>query len=108
MTENINDYQQLVETVHLPDGTVQKVGFREGKWIAESDYERVAVAKKGYLIRFEYDGDQRAQTYDLYDNFAEMAADEVDVFLLSKVAARLTRPILSPFLTKEGSESRKW
>ena len=91
MTENISDYRQLVETIHLPDGTIQKVGFHAGKWVAESDYEKVAVAKKGYLIRFEYDGNQRAQTYDLYDNFAEMAADEVDVFLLSKVAAALNQ-----------------
>ena len=80
---------QLVETIHLPDGTIQKVGLHAGKWVAKSDYERVAVAKKGYLIRFEYDEHRRAQTYDLYDNFAEMAADDVDVFLLSKVAAAL-------------------
>jgi hypothetical protein len=89
LTKDTDNYGQIVETIHLPDGPIQKVGFHEGKWVARSDYERVAVAKKGYLIRFEYDGHRRARAYDLYVNFAEMAADDLDVFLLSKVAAAL-------------------
>jgi hypothetical protein len=89
MTENIGGYGRIIETIHQEGGTRFKIGFREGKWIAKSDYERVAVAKKGFLLHLEYDEYRRARAYNLYLNFDEMAADDVDVFLLSKVAAAL-------------------
>jgi hypothetical protein len=49
MTENTSDYVQLVEEVYFSDGTVQKVGFCEGKWLVKSEYEKVAVSKKRIL-----------------------------------------------------------
>jgi hypothetical protein len=89
MTKTTGGYEQIVETVHQEDGTTYQIGIREGKWIAESDYEKVAAAKKGFLLHLEYNGYGQAQAYNLYSDFAEMAAADVDIFLLSKVAAAL-------------------
>ncbi|MGD8401194.1 MAG: hypothetical protein PVH64_09725 [Bacillota bacterium] len=89
MVKDTDGYGVLVETLHFKDGTTPKVGFREGKWIAGTEYEKVAVAKKGYLLHLDYDGNGRAVDYKLYLDFAEMAAGEVDYSLLVKVAAAL-------------------
>jgi hypothetical protein len=89
MYGNINDYEQLVEEVYYEDGTVQKVGFQEGKWLITNEYERIAVSKKGFLLHLEYNESGQAHFYKLYLNFAEMAADDLDFCLLSKVAAVL-------------------
>jgi hypothetical protein len=89
LVKDIDDYGVLVETLHLKDGTTPKVGFREGKWVAGTEYEKVAVAKKGYLLHFDYDGNGRAVDYKLYLDFVELAAAEVDYLLLVKVATAL-------------------
>jgi hypothetical protein len=83
-------YEEIVETVRRKDGRVLKVGFREGKWIAETPYERVAVSKNGFLLYLECNEDGQAYFYDLFATFAEMAAaEEIDFLLLSDVAAAL-------------------
>jgi hypothetical protein len=89
MTENTGEYGQIVETVHLEDGTIQKVGFHEGKWLAGTEYEKVAVSKKGYLLHLDYDEKGRAFNYKLYLDFTEIAADDVDYLLLGKIARAL-------------------
>jgi hypothetical protein len=89
LVKNIDDYVQLIETVHLEDSTVQKVGFHEGKWLVKTEYQRIAVSKKGFLLHLEYNENGQAINYKLYLNFAEMAADDVDFCLLSNVAAVL-------------------
>jgi hypothetical protein len=89
LVKDTNEYGVLVETLYLKDGTTPKVGFREGKWIAGTEYEKVAVSKKGYLLHLDFDDNGRAVDYKLYLDFAEMAAAEVDYSLLVKVAAAL-------------------
>jgi hypothetical protein len=89
LIKDTNEYGLLVETLYLKDGTTPKVGFHEGKWIAGNKYEKVAVAKKGYLLHIDYDDSGRAVDYKLYLDFAEMATDDLDYLLLSKVAAAL-------------------
>jgi hypothetical protein len=89
MVRNTNDYVQLVEEVYFEGGTVQKVGFHEGKWLVKTEYQRIAVSKKGFLLHLEYNENGQAHSYKLYLNFAEMAADDVDFCLLGKVAAAL-------------------
>jgi hypothetical protein len=89
LAKSINEYGLLVETLHLEDGTTPKVGFREGKWLAGTEDEKVAVSKKGYLLHLDYDEKGQAVDYKLYLNFAEMAADDVDYLLLAKVATAL-------------------
>jgi hypothetical protein len=85
-----NDYEQIVEQVYLKDGTIRKIGFRAGKWIAETKYDRVAVAKDGYLLYFRYSENGQAHSYDLFCDFAEMAANKyVDFLLLGQVAAAI-------------------
>jgi hypothetical protein len=73
----------------LKTGLPRKWVFAREKWIAGTEYEKVAVAKKGYLLHLDYDGNGRAVDYKLYLDFAEMAAGEVDYSLLVKVAAAL-------------------
>jgi hypothetical protein len=65
MTENISGYGQIVETVHLRDGTIRKIGFRSGKWIVQNSHERVAISKSGFLLYLEYSQSGRAYSYDL-------------------------------------------
>jgi hypothetical protein len=89
MPENASEYRQLVEEVYFEDGTVQKVGFHEGKWLVKTEYERIAVSKKGFLLHLVYNESGQAHSYKLYLSFAEMAADDLDSCLLSKVAAVL-------------------
>jgi hypothetical protein len=89
MAKNSVDYEQLVEEVYFEDGTFQKVGFREGKWLVKTEYERIAVSRKGFLLHLVYNESGQAQSYKLYLSFAEMAADDIDFCLLSKVAAVL-------------------
>jgi hypothetical protein len=89
LVTDIDDYGVLVETLYLKDGTTPKVGFREGKWLAGTAHEKVAVAKKGYLLHLDYDDKGRAVDYKLYLDFTEMAAGEADYILLVKVAAAL-------------------
>jgi hypothetical protein len=86
-----NDYEQIVEPVYLKDGTSRKIGFRAGKWIAETKYDRVAVAKNGYLLYFRYSENEQAHSYQLFCNFAEMAIEnnDVDFLLLGQVAAAI-------------------
>jgi hypothetical protein len=36
MTENLNNYGQIVETVHLQARTIRKIGFQCGKWIVQN------------------------------------------------------------------------
>jgi hypothetical protein len=89
LVKDTNEYGLLVETLYLKDGTTPKVGFREGKWLVGTEDEKVAVAKKGYLLHLEYNEIGQAVDYKLYLDFAEMAADEVDYLFLAKVAAAL-------------------
>jgi hypothetical protein len=89
LEKGTDEYGLLVETLYLKDGTTPKVGFREGKWLAGTEYEKVAVSKKGYLLHLDYDDNSRAVAYKLYLDFTEMAAAEVDYSLLIKVAAAL-------------------
>jgi hypothetical protein len=89
LVKDTDEYGVLVETLHLKDGTTPKVGFREGKWLAGIEYEKVAVSKKGYLLHLDYDENSRAVDYKLYLDFTEMSAAEVDYSLLVKVAAAL-------------------
>jgi hypothetical protein len=53
LVKDINDYGVLVETLYLKDGTTPKVGFREGKWLAGTEDEKIAVAKKGDLLHLD-------------------------------------------------------
>jgi hypothetical protein len=89
MAKNLDDYLQLIESVHLKDGTVKQIGLHEGKWLVKSEYEKVAVSKKGFLLHLEYNGIGQGINYKLYLNFTEMATDDSDFILLSKVAAAL-------------------
>jgi hypothetical protein len=89
LIKSTDEYGLLVETLYLKDGTTPKVGFREGKWLAGTEYEKVAVSKKGYLLHLDYDDNSRAVDYKLYLDFTEMSAAEVDYSLLVKVAAAL-------------------
>jgi hypothetical protein len=41
LVKDTDGYGVLVETLYLKDGTTPKVGFREGKWIAGTEYEKV-------------------------------------------------------------------
>jgi hypothetical protein len=97
MAENVSDYEQIVETVYLQDGTIRKVGFREGRWIAETKYDRVAVSKDGFLLYFGYSESGRAHSYQLFCNFAEMAIEgnDVDFLLLGQVAAAIGADYIS-------------
>jgi hypothetical protein len=92
MTENAGDYEQIMEEVYLKDGTIRKIGFRKGKWIAETKYDRVAVSEDGFLLYFRYSENGRAHSYDLFCNFAEMAIEEndVDFLLLGQVATAIS------------------
>jgi hypothetical protein len=49
MPENAGAYGQIVETVHLEEGTL-RVGFHEGKWIAETKHEKVALSKRIFAL----------------------------------------------------------
>ena len=89
MNANADCYEQIVEAVHHNDGSVHKVGFREGKWIAATHHGRVAVSKSGFLLYLEYNQNGQARYYKLYCNFAEMAADDVDFSLLDQVATAI-------------------
>jgi hypothetical protein len=92
LTENLTDYGQIVETVHLKDGTIRKIGFRSGKWIVQNRHERVAISIDGFLLYFEYSKSGRAYSYDLFNGFEEMAAKEnegLDFMVLGQVAAAL-------------------
>jgi hypothetical protein len=91
MVENISEYRQIVETVHLRDGTIRKIGFRSGKWIVKNNHERVAISKSGYLLCLEYSQSGRAYSYDLFTDFEEMAAAENNLgfLLLGQVAAAI-------------------
>jgi hypothetical protein len=46
LIKDIDGYGILAKTLYLKDGTTPKVGFRAGKWLAGTEYEKVAVAKK--------------------------------------------------------------
>jgi hypothetical protein len=89
MVKNAGDYGQIVETVHLDEGKTLKVGFHEGKWIAATKHEKVAISKNGFLLCFRCNETGRAHSYKMYLNFADLAADDVDFCLLSKVAAAI-------------------
>jgi hypothetical protein len=89
LTKTLGDYVQLIDTIHLQDGTIRKIGFRSGKWLVKTEYKRVAVSKKGFLLHLDYDEKGRAFNYKLYLDFTEMAADDVDYLLLGKVARAL-------------------
>jgi hypothetical protein len=43
----------------------------------------------GFLLCFRCNENGQARSYKMYLNLAEMAADDVDFFLLSKVAAAI-------------------
>jgi hypothetical protein len=91
MTENINEYGQIVETIHLRDGAIRKVGFRSGKWIVKNSHERVAISKSGFLLYLKYSQSGRAYSYDLFTDFEEMAASENKLYflLLGQVATAI-------------------
>jgi hypothetical protein len=91
MTETISEYGQIVETIHLRDGAIRKVGFRSGKWIVKNSHEKVAISKNGFLLYLEYSQSGRAYSYDLFTDFEEMTAAEnkIDFLLLGEVAAAL-------------------
>jgi hypothetical protein len=90
MTETAADYAQLVEEVYLPDGTVHKVGFQEGKWIARINDAKVAVSQSGFLLYLKYRDDGRAYSYDLFAEFVEMVTDaRIDLCLMGQVATAI-------------------
>jgi hypothetical protein len=90
MTETAGDYAQLVEEVYLPDGTIHKVGFRAGKWIARISDAKVAVSQSGFLLYLRYNETGRAYSYDLFAEFAAMATDaRIDLCLVGQVAAAI-------------------
>jgi hypothetical protein len=92
MTENLSDYGQIVETVHLKDGTIRKIGFQCGKWIVQNRDEKVAISIDGYLLYFEYSPSGRAHSYVLFNGFEDMTAKEnngIDFMVLGAVAAAL-------------------
>jgi hypothetical protein len=62
-----------MKEVDLRDRTIHKVGFHEGKWIAATKYERVAVSKKGFLLYLKYSENGRAHSYRLFCDFAALA-----------------------------------
>jgi hypothetical protein len=76
LIKDIDGYGILAKALYLKDGTTPKVGFRAGKWLAGTEYEKVAVAKKGYLLHLDYDDNGRAVDYKLFLDFTEMAAAE--------------------------------
>jgi hypothetical protein len=90
MTKNTSGYEQIMEEVYRKDGAIRKVGFREGKWIVKTKYDRVAVSKKGFLLYFEYNETGQVHFYELFTSFTEMAADKfIDTYLLDQVAAAI-------------------
>jgi hypothetical protein len=89
MAENAGEYGEIVEKVYYKDGTFSRVGFHEGKWIAATEYEKAAIAKKGFLLYLELDENGRACSYRTYLDFADMAADDIDLLFLSRVAAAI-------------------
>ncbi|MGD9155842.1 MAG: hypothetical protein PVG90_10150 [Bacillota bacterium] len=91
MTANVGNYTGIVETICCKDGTVRKVGFREGRWIVKRPSEKVAVSKCGYLLYLECEESGRAYAFRVFVDFAEMAAaeNEMDYLLLGEVAAAL-------------------
>lgn len=88
MTKNISSYEPIIEEVYLKDGSIRKVGFREGKWIVKTKYDKVAISKNGFLLYFEYNETGQVHFYELFTSFTEMAADKfIDTYLLDQVAA---------------------
>jgi hypothetical protein len=57
--------------------------------LSKASMKRLPYQKKGFLLHLEYNGIGQAINYKLYLNFTEMAADDVDFYLLGKVAAAL-------------------
>lgn len=89
MNENADCYEQIVEAVHYNDGSIYKIGFREGRWIAATHHSRVAISKSGSLLYLEYSESGQVHSYKLYCNFAEMAANDAEFNLLYQVAAAI-------------------
>jgi hypothetical protein len=106
MTKNAGNYEQIVAEVYRKDGTVQKVGFREGRWIAETLREKVAVSKNGFLLYLKHNEQGETYFYDLFASFAEMATDEdIDLLLLSQVATAIGADYVT-FLDEDGRKNK--
>jgi hypothetical protein len=89
MAESAGNYGEIVEKVYYKDGTFYRVGFHEGKWIAETEHEKAAISKKGFLLYLELDDNGQARSFKMYLDFADMAADDIDLLFLSRVAAAI-------------------
>jgi hypothetical protein len=106
MTNNTSFYEQIVAEVHLKNGSVQKVGFQEGRWIAETPREKVAVSKNGFLLYLKRNEQGETYFYDLFASFAELAADEdIDLLLLSQVATAIGADYVT-FLDEDGRKNK--